>query len=92
MMTEGTGVIINPGCQSLGGKVGRLYPRQALGEGQETLYPDSPAPTIAPSLSLFPRSEVTVQSPAPPAWASQPLGNGGGFRERVHAILYGVWA
>lgn len=31
MMTDGTGVIINPGCQSLGGKVGRLHPGGGAG-------------------------------------------------------------
>lgn len=48
------GVIINPGCQSLGKKVSRLYPSQALGEGQETIGLDSSALFTAPSFSLSP--------------------------------------
>lgn len=88
VMTDGIGVIINPGCQSR--KVGRLHPRQALGEGQDTISLDSPAPTTVPSLSLFSQGQRSQCSLPAPAWASQPLGTGGDFRERVHALLYGV--
>lgn len=109
------GVIINSGRQSLGRKVGRLNPGQALGEGQETIYLDSSAPTTAPSLSL-PRicqhlkamrtrtsipdpkiiwGLVTRQTGGHSAVSCSSLdfptlGTDGSFRERVHAILYGV--
>lgn len=46
------GVIINPGRQNLGKKVGRLYPSQALGEGQETIGLGSSALSTAPSFSF----------------------------------------
>lgn len=56
------GVIINPGRQSLGKKVGRLHPSQALGEGQEMIGLDSSAPTTAPSFSLSPGFTNTSKS------------------------------
>lgn len=75
MMTDGTGVIINPGCQSR--KVGRLHPRQALGEGQDTISLDSPAPTIAPSLSLFSQDQRSQCSLRIQPGLPNPLGTSG---------------
>lgn len=82
-------VIINPGHQSLGRKVGRLHLSQGLGEGQEMIRLDSSATTTAPRSSLSPgftnpssHSAVSCSSLSFPN-----PGTGGNLREMVHATL-----